>query len=51
MATAALRLVASPLSWLAGLRQIRLVERLVRLDDRLLADMGVSRSEIAALKF
>lgn len=51
MATAALRLVASPLSWFATLRQIRLVERLVRLDDRLLADMGISRSEIAALKF
>lgn len=51
MATAALRLAASPLSWLAALRQIRLVERLVRLDDRLLADMGISRSEISALKF
>ena len=51
MAVAALRLVASPLYWLAALRQTRLVERLARLDDRLLADLGVSRSEIAALKF
>ena len=51
MAAAALRLVASPLSWLAALRQGRLVEHLVRLDDRLLADMGISRAEIASLKF
>jgi uncharacterized protein YjiS (DUF1127 family) len=28
----------------------RLVDHLVRLDDRLLAEMGISRSEIAALK-
>jgi uncharacterized protein YjiS (DUF1127 family) len=50
MATAALRLVAG----LAPLRLLqlgRLVERLARLDDRLLADMGIARSEIAALKF
>ena len=51
MPTAALRLVASPLSWLAALRYGRLAELLVRLDDRLLADMGISRAEIASLKF
>ncbi len=51
MAAAALRLVASPLSWLAPRRLGRLVDHLVRLDDRLLADMGITRSEIAALKF
>ena len=51
---AALRAIAGHLSWLAPLRSTRcgrLVERLARLDDRLLADMGISRAEIAALRF
>lgn len=55
MAAPALRLMAGPLSWFAALRQGRLADRaicrLARLDDRLLADMGISRSEIAALEF
>jgi uncharacterized protein YjiS (DUF1127 family) len=50
MTQAALRLVVGPLSWLAALWHGRPVEYLVRLDDRVLADLGISRAEIAALK-